>query len=114
LPTLNPLICPTHPVTRPTKAVFDGRYMVFQTIAAYAMGSKNMMLALSQLFQRPLSHAFLLPAAIYAEEELNPPEWRRGPVFEIGEQVMDEAGRIFEIVLLSHCNVMLRQITYTH
>jgi hypothetical protein len=114
LPTLNPLICPVHLVTHDTKAVADGRCMVFQAIAGYARSSKDMMLALSQLAQRPLSHAFLLPAAIWAEEELNPSKWRRAPVSEIRNKVMDEAGRIFNIVLPSNCNVMLRQITYTH
>lgn len=89
--------------------------MVFRTIAGYARGSSDVMLALAQFFQRPVSHAFLLPAAsLRDEEEINLSEWRDAPVLEIGDQVMDDAGRIFEIVLSSDCNLMLRQITYVH
>jgi hypothetical protein len=66
LPTLDPLICLAHPFTHATKAVVDGRHRVIQTIAAYGKGSKDMILAMSQLFQRSLLHAFPLPAPAFA------------------------------------------------
>ena len=48
------------------------------------------------------------------EEGIDLKAWRQAPVLEVGDQVCDELGRVYEIELSSERNLNLRQITYLH
>lgn len=112
---LNLLTRHAHTFTHDSKAVIHGQCMVFRTISGYARGNGDAVRALMEFFRSPASHAFLLPAAsVYAEHEIDLSDWRRAPVLEIGDEVCDELGRVYEIALSPERNLTLRQITYLH
>ena len=112
---MNLLTCHAYCFTHDSKAVIDGQCMVFRTIAGYARGNNDVMQALAEFFRRPTSHAFLLPASsVYGQQDIDLAEWRKAPVLEIGDEVADPLGRVYEIVLSPDRNLKLRQITYLH
>jgi hypothetical protein len=113
--TLNLPTCHVHSFTHDSKAVIQGQCMVFRTVAGYARGNDEAMQALMEFFRCSASHAFLLPASsVYGEEAIDLKAWRQAPVLEVGDQVCDELGRLYEIELSSERNLNLRQITYLH
>jgi hypothetical protein len=112
---LNLPTCHAHSFTHDSKAVIHGHCMVFRTVAGYARGNDEAMKALMEFFRCSASHAFLLPASsVYGEEGIDLKAWRQAPVLEVGDQVCDELGRLYEIELSSERNLNLRQITYLH
>lgn len=107
--------CHVHEFTHDSKAIIDGQCMVFRTIAGYAQGSAEATKALMEFFRCSASHAFLLPASsIHGGRDVDLAAWRKAPVLDIGDQVCDTLGRVYEIELSSERNLKLRQITYLH
>jgi hypothetical protein len=103
----------SHTFTHDTKAVVDGHRVVFRTIAGYAKGNADVMMALANLFRRPVSHVVLLPAASVLDDVDNA-DWEHALTLDVGDQVVDEFGRAYEIQGTSVRNFDLRQLTSTH
>ncbi len=73
------------------------------------------MLALATFFRRPVSHAFLLPAAsIFGEHDQRNAGWDNAVTLDVGDQVADDIGRVFEIQRSFDQDFYLQQISLTH
>jgi hypothetical protein len=111
---LNPISRISKTFTHDTKAVVGGQRVVFRTIAGYAKGNVDVMIALAKFFARPISHAVLLPASSLCKEDDHHANWDDAVTLAIGEQVWDELGRVFEIQRSLDGTLYLKQMTLTH
>lgn len=112
---LNPIIHTSKKFSHDTKAVIAGQCLVFRTIAGYAKGDVDVMVALATFFRRPVSHAFLLPASsIFGDDDQRNTGWGDAVTLDVGDQVADEIGRVFEIQCSFDRDFYLQQISLTH
>jgi hypothetical protein len=101
--------------THDTKAVIGSRTVVVRPISGHARGDGDATDALAKFFRQPVSHVFLLPASrIFGDIEANGVEWDEAVTPDLGDQVSDEHGRVFEIERSADQHFYHHQITQTY